>query len=155
MGFGNARKSYGGRLMALRDDYIMKKKRDFEKELREKVKLNSDLNTKYGSIWDGLESSIAGLRKIANELFVFNLGNGRVRFVYYENAKKVIELAENLKLSEDERELKYKSENLENTINSIFPEDSDKELNDKMVRALVEIIIDVLGEDHKLVKKLC
>ncbi len=50
MGFGNARKSYAGRLSGLKNEFIMKKKLDFENELKEKVKLNSELNEKYGNL---------------------------------------------------------------------------------------------------------
>lgn len=154
MGWGNARKSYGGRLLALRDDYVMKKKKDFEKELRTKVENDSKLEEKYGSVWDGLETASNEMRKIINEFSAYNSTSFFMSSAYYEFAKKLIEMAEQLQKPEEDRKELYTSDKLENTINSIYPEDFDKELNAKLLRAHVNTVIYILGDDHPLVKKL-
>lgn len=154
MGWGNSRKSFGGRLMALRDEYTMKKKKEFEKELIAKVNNNPGLKEKYGAVWEGLNAANSSLKKIANELMGFNTSSFMTSSAYYEYAKKIIELAEQKQKPEEDRDDKYKNENIDQTINEIFPEKFDKELNDKFVRAHTETVIYILGDDHPLVKKL-
>ncbi|MBU2492019.1 MAG: S46 family peptidase [Bacteroidetes bacterium] len=154
MGWGNARKSYGGRLLALRDEYVMKKKRDFEIELKNKVNESPDLKEKYGSIWQALETSANSLRKISNEFTAFNSSNLFTSSAYYEFAKKLIELAEQIQKPEEERKEDYKDEKLQETINLIYPNDFDKELNDKLVTAHVNTVVYILGNNHELVKNL-
>ncbi|OGU35420.1 MAG: hypothetical protein A2068_07950 [Ignavibacteria bacterium GWB2_35_6b] len=152
MGWGNSRKSFGGRLMALRDEYTMKKKNEFEKELIAKVNNNPELKEKYGMVWYGLQTANNSLKKIANEFSAFNTSSFITSSAYYEFAKKLIELAEQLQKPEAERDDKYKTGKLEETINTIYPEKFDKELNDKFVRAHTEFVIYVLGDEHPFVK---
>lgn len=154
MGWGNARKSYGGRLMALRDDYVIKKKKDFEKDLRAKVKDNPELEEKYGAIWDGLETATNSMRNIANELFAFNSSSFFTSSAYYEYAKKLIKMAEELQKPENERKEEYAGDKIDSTVNSIFPENFDKELNDKFVKAHVNTVIYILGDDHPFVNEM-
>lgn len=154
MGWGNARKSFGGRLLALRDEYVMKKKRDFEIELKNKVNESPDLKEKYGSVWQALETSANSLRKISNEFTAFNSSNLFTSSAYYEFAKKLIELAEQIQKPEEERKEDYKEEKLQETINLIYPDDFDKELNDKLVTAHVNTVVYILGDNHELVQKL-
>ncbi len=152
MGIGNGRKSFAGRLMALNNDYVMTKKRDFEKEIREKVNANPELKPKYGHIWDALKNNFDELRKIADETIAFSYNVNTL--IYYSIAEKVIKYAKQMKLEEASREADYKSDKIASTLQSIFPEKYDLEFQTKMVRAQANIIRSILGDMHPLVVKM-
>ncbi|MCF8240741.1 MAG: S46 family peptidase [Melioribacteraceae bacterium] len=153
MGLGNARKSYAGRLLGLRDEYIMAKKRDFQKKLIERVKADSELNQKYGHIWDAIENVVEEQKKYANELFAFQ----PLRFAqpaYIKIAGDVITAAEQLSKAENERLPDYKNDKINETIENIFPSEFDKEKEDMMLRAYVNFLVSTLGEEHEFIKNL-
>jgi hypothetical protein len=153
MGIGNGRKSYAGRYMALRDEYIMTKKRDFEKEFRSKVNSDAELKTKYGHVWDAIKTNLTELRKYIDEGTAFNY-NPRSSSVYFSIAEMVIKYAMQMKLMEEEREADYKSDKLATTVQSIFPEKLDVDFQRKIVRAQANYIREILGDEHPLVLKM-
>ncbi len=107
MGWGNARKSYAGRLMGLRDEYIMARKKDFENELKEKIKPNPELNETYGHIWTALETAFSELKEFSTEASAYRLFRF-ARPIYFSVASDIIKYAEQMKLPEDDREEEYK-----------------------------------------------
>lgn len=153
MSFGNARKSYAGRYMALRDELIMTKKRDFENKTRSAVIADPELKKKYGHIWDAIASNVNELRKYIDEDFAYNI-RPFLRPVYFQIAEKVIKYAQQLKLPEAQREDEYKQAKIENTKANIFPSGIDTELQHKLVRAHGNYVTGILGEDNPLVVKL-
>lgn len=153
MGVGNGRKSVAGGFMALNNEYIMTKKRDFEKQFKEKVNAYPELKLQYGYVWDAIKNNIDELRKYYDEMIAFNL-SPRSRPVYYSIAESVIKYAEQVKLEEAKREADYKSDKLAVTIAKIFPERIDVEMQTKLVRAQVNVVRGILGSEHQLVKSL-
>lgn len=155
MSWGNARKSYAGRFMALRDDFVIAKKKDFEKNFREQINANPELKEKYGHVWDALKNNFDEYRKYIDEITAYTLPRfGQVKPVYYTIAENVIKYAEQMKLKEDERSDEFKKENLAKTLEGIFPDGIDNELQLKLVRAQLNFVSGILGEDNPLVKKL-
>lgn len=153
MAVGNARKSFAGRYLGLRDEYIMTKKRDFEKKLRNKVNSDPELNAKYGHIWEAIKTNLDELRKYVDEATAFNY-NPRSSSVYLPIAEKVIKYARQMKLAEEQREADYKSDKLTSTLQALFPEKIDEEFQKKIVRAHANFVRGVLGDEHPLVKKM-
>ncbi|OGV09675.1 MAG: hypothetical protein A2499_18645 [Stygiobacter sp. RIFOXYC12_FULL_38_8] len=153
MGIGNGRKSYAGRYMGLRDEYIMTKKRDFEKKLREKVNASPELKAKYGHVWDAIKTNIDEMRKYVDEATAFNY-SPRSSSIYMPIAEKVMKYAAQMKLTEDKRESDYKGDKLTATIQSIFPEKVDFEFQKKILRANANYIRGILGDEHPLIKRM-
>ncbi len=153
MSAGNSRKVYASRIAALNNEYLLAKRKDFEDQLKTKVKNNSKLNEKYGTLFDELGAAIKQRSSFVKELWAYNntnLGSPE----YFKIAKKVIKYAEQLKLPDDERSTDYKDENLETTIETIFHFEFDKELHDKLLRGRLNYISSLLGDDNELVKKM-
>ncbi len=156
MSWGNARKSYAGRFMALRDQFVMAKKNDFEKNFREKISADPLLKEEYGHVWDALKNSFDESRKYVDEISAFALPRfGQIRSVYYNIAESIIKYAEQIKLDEDSREAAYKKDKIAETVEAIFPKGIDTELQTKLIRAQLNYIIGILGEDNEIVKKIC
>ena len=153
MGWGNARKSYAGRLAALHNKYIMKKKSDFEQNLKKLVHADSLLNKKYSHGWDAISLVVKELEKTADEYYVFSLR----RFPqneYLKIAHKLIKYEEQLKLPEDEREIKYKADSLEQTLNKIYPGKTDSEFTNLLLKAQVNILNNILPKSMPFLKKM-
>jgi hypothetical protein len=67
----NGAKRYVGLLRGLRNQYFMARKQDFENSFRSKVKADPELNSKYGTMWDNIESTRMEMRKIINERIAY------------------------------------------------------------------------------------
>ncbi|MBK8945067.1 MAG: S46 family peptidase [Ignavibacteriae bacterium] len=153
MGYGNARKSYAGRISGLKNEFIMKKKLDFEKELIEKVKTDSILNEKYGNIWNSLKI-------VLDELKNYSAKNTAIRFnriirpVYFTIAENLVELASQKKLKNDKRLEKFKDENLAETINKIYPDSINIELETNFLIAHKSFIEKIIGKESEYYKIL-
>lgn len=153
MGYGNGRKSYAGRLYGLRNQYLMKKKYDFEKDLIKKIKSDSLLNQKYGHVWESIRNVINELRSTANEYYGY-MPPRYSASKYFEIAQNLITYAKEMKKPEDERDELYNEDVLEDTKEIIFPDEFDKELNDKLLRVHTNVATSNLERNNKYLKKL-
>ena len=155
MGWGNARKSYAGRYMALRDEYVMAKKKNFETKFQQRINSDPELQKNYGHVWDALKNVLDEYRNYVDEVIAFTIPrSNQIKPVYYNIAEQVIKYAEQMKLTEEEREANYKKDKLTQTIASIFPSGIGTELQAKLVRAHINYVIGILGEESPLVNKL-
>ncbi len=153
MRWGNARKSYAGRLSALKNDFIMKKKKDFENDLKEKVHSSPELNEKYDEVWNSIDIVLKELSRYSKQNSVVRI-NRFVKPIYIQIASDLVELAEQKQLPNSERFEKYKDENIDSTINQIFPDSIDTELEFNLLRAHENFMTKILGDNDSLVKVL-
>ncbi len=153
MSVGNGRKVYAGLLDGLNDQYLMKRKEVFEESFKEKVKNDPELNKQYGKVWESISNSLDELRNYIDHQTAFTrYGYGQSE--YFAIAKDLIDLANQMKLSEADRNPEYKEDELEKTLDNLFPVEFDKELNDELAKAHLLFVAGVLGEDHPLVEKM-
>lgn len=152
MMFQNSLKAYTGMLKGLRDPVLMQRKIDFENNFKNAVRSDEELNQKYGNLWDNISSARSGMRKYTNERFALRLG----RFTtpqYFIIAEQVIEIANELKLPEEERSDNYKGEQLDELIESLIPDDFDYGMNNSLLKKKIDVLYTYLGKDNELVKK--
>lgn len=153
MGWGNARKSYAGRLAGLKNPLIMKRKIDFEKDLIERIKSTEELNQKYGTIWDSI-------KLVIDELKTYSVDNSIIRFsrfirpVYASIARDLINLAKQKELPEEDRKEEFKKDQLQNTINSIYPNKIDFDLQRNLILANVEFVTKILNPNDEIIKTI-
>jgi len=150
---GNSAKVYKGSYAFLTDPYLMARKNNFEQEFKQAVQSDSELNRKYGHLWDAIAVSINELEKHAGERAAFTI-NPRSSSKYFIIAKSLVELAKQLQLPEEERKNNYKNENLDETITAIFPSNFNRQLEDKKLRLQADYITLNLGKENKLVQKM-
>lgn len=149
--FENSQKAFNGILKGLRDPILMKRKIDFEETFKSKVKSNPELNKKYGDLWDKIANIRKELRDVSNKNFAF----GKNRFTtpqYFSIADQLITLAEELKKPESERDDLYVGEELENTIESIFPKDFDEKIQNRLLQNRIDVMVRYVGMNEPLVK---
>lgn len=153
MGYGNGRKSYAGRLYGLSKPVLMAKKMSFEKELRGRVKESKELTEKYSTLWDEIESVILKLRETASKYYGY-VPQRRNASVYFEIANSLIEYAKEMQKEEAERSSLYQKENIENTMNSIYPDSIDVEFNNLLLRAHANTVTTILGNEDEILRNL-
>jgi len=153
MSFGNARKSFAGRYMALRDEYIMTKKRDFENKFQNAVFTIPELKNKYGHLWEGIKNNVNELRKYIDEEFAYTI-RSFIKPVYFTIAEDLIKYAEQLQLSEDQRDDAYKNDKLNETKEKIFPLGIDEDFQIKLIRAHGNYVTGILGKENPLINKI-
>jgi len=152
LNYYNSNKAYKGMLQGLQDPVLMQKKRDFEKNFKFKVQSDSDLNEKYGDLWDKMEIIINELRGLINE-------ENAISYVsqddpeYFFVAEELTSIAEQLKLPESERSEEYKGNGLDSLVESFKPEDFNIEENNELLKNKIDLLYSTLGENNEVVKK--
>jgi hypothetical protein len=149
----NSKKAYAGMLSGLRDPVLMQRKKDFEEKFKESVQTDPGLNAKYGELWENIEQTINRVDKYSNEYSVlsFNLGS-TPEFFYI--ASDLVDLADQLNLPVEQRDHLYLDENLEATIETLYPDQLDVEYNKILLIDQIELMIETFGNDHEIVKSL-
>ena len=151
--YTNSQKAYEGMLKGLRDPILMQKKKDFEEKFKTAVKLNPKLNVLYGNLWKEISENRNDLRKIADEQFALEM-NPVETSEYFTIAQEMVELAQQLKLPEDQRYYYYRGDELDTTVNEIFPEGFDYDENKQLLKEQLQLMVKYLGRDNKYVKDL-
>ena len=144
---GNGLKVYEGTYKGLLDPYLIARKKDFEKQFRNTVTNNSELNTKYGKIWDELVQLRTDARKTANKIFAYTI-SGFYSPQYLIIASKLFGLAEDLKSG------KITKENFDNEVQKIYPSDLNHQLQKKLTLVQLKLWKDNLPPDSEILKYL-
>ncbi|MBN1638902.1 MAG: S46 family peptidase [Ignavibacteriales bacterium] len=150
---GNGWKSITNTYKSLNDDYLFARKKAFEKMLIQKVNSDTELREKYGHVWKTIEQVTNEKGKLAPEFFALSIF-GRFESQYFTIANAILELAEQLQKPEEERDPAYKAEELEQTIENLFPAQFDKPVQDMKLKIRLDMIQMNLGDNHELVRKM-
>jgi len=150
---GNGLKVYESTYLALQDPFFMARKKDFEKKFRQAVYCDPDLTIKYGKIWQQISDNRKAASKIANEKFALTISS-IYSPGYFFIAKDLIKLAEQLKLSETEREEFYKNDRIDSLIENIFPAKFDKKVEDKKLFVQLNVLKNNLPPENALAHSL-
>lgn len=144
---GNGLKVYEGTYKGLLDPYLIARKKDFEKQFRNTVTNNSELNTKYGKIWDELVQLRTDAKKTANKIFAYTI-SGFYSPQYLIIASKLFGLAEDLQSG------KITKENFDNEVQKIYPSDLNHLLQKKLTLVQLKLWRDNLSPDSEILKYL-
>lgn len=153
LNFYNSQKAYTGMLKGLRDPILMERKRDFEDKFKLAVQSDEELNYNYGKLWENIEEIRNELREISNKRFAMSMN----RFTtprYFFIAEELVNIADELKKPESERDDAYVGEELELSIESLIPENFDYEMNNKLLKEKLKIISENLSDDKELIQKM-
>jgi hypothetical protein len=153
LNFLNSEKAYTGMLKGLRDPILMQRKRDFEDNFKSTVQSDEELNEEYGDLWGRIKEIRSELRKISNRRFALGM-NRYTTPDYFFIAEEMVNIAEELKKPESERDELYVGEELELSIESMMPEDFDYEMNNKLLKQKIQILTENLGNDIELIQKM-
>ena len=141
MNFANSQKSIEGTYKGLNNPILLERKKDFEWKFKQAVNSNPELNAKYGNLWDEISNIKKEQAKIFPEYSAFNV-NPYSNSIYLNTANDIY----NEIKSNDEIEI---SEVLE-----LYPEDFDKEFEDRMLELEIKMLKELLGADNELMQEL-
>ena len=151
LNYQNSVKAYSGMLKGLQDPVLMQRKIDFENKFKKAVKDNPELNKKYGDVWDKISESRKIITQKTNKSFTLSLDQFSTP-EYFSIADDLISLAKELTLPDSERSSQYVGDELDSTIDQLFPEDFDYNVNDSLLRLKVDELYTYFGKDDELVK---
>ncbi len=151
LNYYNSKKAYSGMLQGLQDPVLMQKKRAFEKTLKEKVQSNDELNNKYGNIWTEIENAMSEMKELSNQQSALSYNNFDSP-EYFSIATQLIQIAEDLKLSETDSSYAYTDDELNETIDALMPEDFDFDKNNELLKNKIDLLYEKFGDDEFLNK---
>jgi hypothetical protein len=151
LNYYNSKKAYTGMLDGLRDPVLMQKKRAFENDLKEEVKSNPLLNEIYGGVWSEVENSLSEIRSLMKKkaALAYHTADSPEYFLI---ATQLIQIAEDLKLSESDSSYAYTDDELNEMIESIMPEDFDFDKNNELLKSKINLLYKSIGDDEFLKK---
>jgi len=150
---GNGMKFFEGTLKSVNSDFVYKKKVAFEETFKSEVDKKPELKKKYGYIWKEIEESRKKVAPIFKEYYAYSLSGPHVP-IYYRIAREVVKLSRETKLPEDQRSSKYRSENLQKTVENIYPKNIDEKIQKMIINLHVEFLYEMLGKENKVLKEL-
>jgi hypothetical protein len=150
---GNGQKVLTNLYNHLSDPKLLARKASWENELKEAVESKPELKEKYSVIWETIERTRAELTEHQKKINAYKLSK-RWAPQFYCISVSLVELANALKLPDEERLFKYREENLEETINNIFPEEFDHPIENLKLRIWIDLVIKNLGEENPETKLL-
>ena len=151
LNYYNSKKAYSGMLQGLQDPVLMQKKRAFENGLKEKVQSNDELNKKYGTIWTEIEKAMSEMKELSNQQSALSY-NSFDSPEYFSIATQLIQIADDLKLSESDSSYAYTDDELNETIDALMPEDFDFDKNNELLKNKIDFLYEKFGDDEFLNK---
>ncbi|AFH50329.1 Peptidase S46 [Ignavibacterium album JCM 16511] len=144
---GNALKVYEGTYKGLLDPFLIARKKDFEKQFRNAVTNNKELNEKYGNIWNELAQSRDEARKTANKIFAYSV-NGFYSPQYLQIASRLIGIVEDFNSG------KISKEKYDSLLTNLYPTDLNHQLQNKLLSVQLKVWKDNLSDDSEIIKRL-
>lgn len=144
---GNALKVYEGTYKGLLDPFLIARKKDFEKQFRNAVISNPELNKKYGNIWEELAQLRNEARKSTNKIFAFSI-NGFYSPQYLLMASKLVGLIDDFKNK------KIAKEKFDSLLTAVYPSDLNHQLQKKLLLVQLKIWQDNLSAESEIIKNL-
>jgi len=148
---GNGLKVYDATYQSLKDPFFLARKKDFEKNFKEAVQSNPKLNKIYGNIWTQIAENRQEASIYAKEIFALTIST-TYSPKYLFIAKDLVKFAEQLKLTEEKREVAYKNDKLDSLVENIFPKVFDKNLENKKLLLQLNVLINNLASDNQLLQ---
>ena len=141
MNFANSQKSIEGTYRGLNNPVLLERKKDFEWKFKQAVNSNPELNAKYGNLWNEIDVIKQKQAKIFPEYSAFNV-NPYSSSIYLNTANDIY------------NEIKSKDEINISDVLDLYPEDFDKEFEDRILALDIKTLRELLGADNELVKEL-
>ncbi|MBI5645638.1 MAG: S46 family peptidase [Ignavibacteriae bacterium] len=154
-GISNSQKAYNGQLAGLRDDKLMQRRRDFDRQFRSAVEKRPELKAKYGHIWDEIAASRARVRAVAKDLLALRFAGmgGGSSSEHLAKAANLAKYASELGKPEDQRAKSYQARTLDLTKRTLSKAVApDKDMEELALAAQLRMMRDILGADDPVIK---
>ena len=154
LSIANGQKAYMGRLSGLRNDVLVQRRRDFDRQFKAEVMKRPELKEKYGHVWDEIAETRMQTRAVANDLYAFRTGGLGVS-AFFGKAAQLVNLADQLAKPEEERSEAYVGGKLELTKKAIArPVRTDIDLDRLTLERQLKLMAQMLGKDDPVIQQL-
>ena len=148
-GYANSQKVYTGILNGLLDDYLMAKKRDFERKLKAAVISKPELRSKYANVWDEIEKVQSEKAKIFGRLVAYNFKmSGKSQLFLY--ASELVNTAYKSRLPENVRPAEFKGAAFDSMKANIKPVIINPEIEAQILEFQLNELRAGLGETKEI-----
>ncbi|MBR9978756.1 MAG: S46 family peptidase, partial [Bacteroidetes bacterium] len=154
LSIANGRKAYMGRLDGLRDDRLMQRRRDFDRQFQAEVMKQPELKKKYGHVWEEIAETRDNMREASPDLFGLRAGGLGIS-AHYVRAMSLATLAAQLQKADEDRAAPYRADRLERTLGILgqaVDEDSDLEM--LTIERQLKAMERMLGQDDPVLQAL-
>ncbi len=112
LSISNSQKAYRGQLAGLRDDVLMQRRRDFDRQFRAAVEARPELKAKYGHLWDEIAAARVTMRENAPDFLALRSA-GMLASDYLARASAIVRYGANMALPVDKRDTTFVGTSLE------------------------------------------
>jgi hypothetical protein len=130
----------------------MQRKIDFENKFRETVNKNPVLKQNYDGLWIKIASVRNRMSEISKESDLYRI-NPITSSEYFLIAQEILNIADELKFTKDQRPEEYKGKQLDSLILNLLPTDFDKEKNRRQLVDQIKYLYNHSGRDNEYVNK--
>lgn len=141
---GNAQKVIDNIYKGLTDPYLIARKQDFEDKLKNVVKEDTELNEKYGHIWDAIVKTRNELKEYDKKIAAYRISNFFDAW-YFKTAKKIVNYIESEEYDEDSSKV---------FTEKLFKSQPDPVLDKLRLEVKAGILRMNLGKENELVRML-
>ncbi|MGC8595095.1 MAG: S46 family peptidase [Candidatus Kryptoniota bacterium] len=152
-GISNSFKAYTGYLGGLRDQYLMARKKAFEKKFRDEVDSNPTLKEKYGSVWEEISRIQKEKAEIYQKYQAYNL-IGLGRSGYFNIAYRLVEYAKTMKMPDSSRPRDYQGTALDSIKRKFFPSNFNQDIEKMFLEYQLGYMSSVFGESNDAFNRL-
>ncbi|PLX32246.1 MAG: hypothetical protein C0600_03170 [Ignavibacteria bacterium] len=152
-GIVNSQEAYAGRLIGLRDNELIERRRAFDERSREAVRSDPDLEKKYGTLWDDIRALTTKQKALAPDLYALRtsgLGNS----AYIVRASAIVTWIEQTALPEEQRSKSYRGEAAELQRRQLLrPLESDPVTDERGFTQQLQRMQNILGANDPLMQQ--
>jgi hypothetical protein len=151
LSMSNSQKAYSGRLDGLRDDVLMQRRRDFDRQFKAAVMNRPELKAKYGKVWNEIAETRRKLRGVSGELYGLRM-NGIGVADHLGKAGQLVRLATEMRKKEEDRATAYKGQALDLTMRATGrPVSTDPVLERLTLERQLNVMTKQLGAEDPVV----
>jgi hypothetical protein len=154
LSMSNSQKAYMGRLTGLRDDVLMQRRKDFNRQFREQVMSRPELKARYGKVWDDIAKTRRTLRGVSGDLYGLRM-NGIGVADHFAKASLLVRYALEMQKKEELRQNAFKGDAFERTMRVVGrPVTTDIAMERLTLERQLHMMRSQLGENDPLVTSL-
>jgi hypothetical protein len=150
----NSQKVYKGQLAGLRDDKLMQRRKDFDRQFRENVEKRPELKAKYGQIWGEIAEARQRLQSVATDYFGLRF-SGMGGAEHMGKAASLVRMALEMRKPDSLRAKPYQGKSLDLIKRSLMkPVKPDADMEELTLVKQLETIQQVIGNKDEVTTTL-
>jgi hypothetical protein len=153
-GIVNGQEAYAGRLIGLRDEELIQRRRQFDADFRAEVEKDAALADEYGSLWADIAHVVGQRSSIGKDILALRTGGLGVS-EHIERAAALATWLQQTALPEDEREQVYRGKSADLMKRKLMQLPQEEKLIERMTLIRqIALMRSILGHDDPLVREL-